>query len=160
MSDGRDPVSRWDVRLRQRARFQQSSKTDLGDTRLNRRLIGLADRVADRPGESFPKVLDDAELEAAYRSFGNDQVTPEAILAIAELGWDRERERDLLGHRPILDEEVLGSCRGQRRSSQQGLVSSGAGPVCDALDEPILDRVGLGDAITRRIVGYVASLLG
>lgn len=54
---------------------------DLGDERLNRRLVSLAGRVADRPGESFPKMLDDAELEAAYRFFGNDQVTPEAILA-------------------------------------------------------------------------------
>jgi Transposase DNA-binding len=56
-------------------------EVDLGDARLNRRLLKLADSVADRPGESFPKALDDAELEAAYRFFGNDQVTPEAILA-------------------------------------------------------------------------------
>jgi hypothetical protein len=54
---------------------------DLGDTRLNRRLGLLADRIGDRPGESFPKALDDAELEAAYRFFGNDSVSPEAILA-------------------------------------------------------------------------------
>lgn len=54
---------------------------DLGDARLNRRLGLLADRIAERPGESFPKALNDAELEAAYRFFGNDQVTPEAILA-------------------------------------------------------------------------------
>src|SRR5262249_13494240 len=38
-------------------------------------------RLSERPGESFPKALDDAELEAAYRFFGNGQVTPEAILA-------------------------------------------------------------------------------
>jgi hypothetical protein len=56
-------------------------EADLGDARLNRRLLKLAGSVADRPGESFPKALDDAELEAAYRFFGNDQVTPEAILA-------------------------------------------------------------------------------
>lgn len=54
---------------------------DLGDGRLDRRAGGLADRLAERPGESFPKALDDAELEGAYRFFGNDQVTPEAILA-------------------------------------------------------------------------------
>jgi Transposase DNA-binding/Transposase DDE domain len=54
---------------------------DLGDGRLNRRLGLLADQVAERPGESFPKALDDAELEAAYRFFGNEAVTPEAILA-------------------------------------------------------------------------------
>lgn len=57
------------------------AEADLGDERLNRRLVLIADCVADRPGESFPKALDDAELEAAYRFFGNDRVTPEAILA-------------------------------------------------------------------------------
>jgi hypothetical protein len=53
----------------------------LGDARLARRLCLLAERLADRPSESFPKALDDAELEAAYRFFGNDQVSPDAILA-------------------------------------------------------------------------------
>jgi len=54
---------------------------DLGDDRLNRRLGLLADQVAERPGESFPKALNDSDLEAAYRFFGNELVTPEAILA-------------------------------------------------------------------------------
>jgi hypothetical protein len=56
-------------------------EADLGDERLNRRLGLLADQLARRPGESFPNALDDAQLEAAYRFFGNDGVTPEAILA-------------------------------------------------------------------------------
>jgi hypothetical protein len=60
---------------------EELADADLGDARLNRRLGRLVDRIAERPGESFPKALDDAELEAAYRFFGNDQVTPEAILA-------------------------------------------------------------------------------
>jgi hypothetical protein len=54
---------------------------DLGDERLDKRLGLLADRVAERPGESFPKLLDDSELEAAYRFFRNDRVTPQGILA-------------------------------------------------------------------------------
>ena len=54
---------------------------ELGDERLNRRLGVLADLVAKRPGVGFPNALDDAELEAAYRFFGNDRVTSEAILA-------------------------------------------------------------------------------
>jgi hypothetical protein len=53
----------------------------LGDGRLNRRLGLLVDSLAKRSAESFPKALYDAELEAAYRFFGNEQVTPEAILA-------------------------------------------------------------------------------
>jgi hypothetical protein len=57
------------------------SDVDLGDERLNRRLGLLADQLSQRSGESFPKALDDAQLEAAYRFFGNDRVSPEAILA-------------------------------------------------------------------------------
>src|SRR2546425_12023886 len=54
---------------------------EFGDERLSRRLGVLADLMAERPDAGFPEALDDAELEAAYRFFGNDQVTPEAILA-------------------------------------------------------------------------------
>jgi len=57
------------------------SEADLGDERLNRRLGLLADQLAARPDESFPNALDDSQLEAAYRFFGNDRVSPEAILA-------------------------------------------------------------------------------
>jgi len=57
------------------------AEADLGDARLARRLGLLIDRLAERPSESFPAALSDAELEGAYRFFGNNQVTPEAILA-------------------------------------------------------------------------------
>jgi len=57
------------------------AEADLGDARLTQRLGLLIDSLADRPGESFPKALDDAELEGAYRFFGNAKVTPAAILA-------------------------------------------------------------------------------
>jgi hypothetical protein len=60
---------------------EELREADLGDDRLNRRLGLLADRLAVRPGASFPKALDDAELEAAYRFFGNDRVDPEEIIA-------------------------------------------------------------------------------
>ena len=54
---------------------------ELGDARLRKRLCSLADQLAARPSASFPKAFDDAKLEAAYRFFGNDEVTPETILA-------------------------------------------------------------------------------
>jgi hypothetical protein len=63
-----------------RSMSAELSDAELGDERLNRRLGLLADRLAERPGESFPKALDDAELEAAYRFFGNARVSPTAIL--------------------------------------------------------------------------------
>lgn len=56
-------------------------EADLGDVRLTQRLALLMDSLADRSGESFPKALDDAELEGAYRFFGNAKVTPDAILS-------------------------------------------------------------------------------
>jgi hypothetical protein len=77
------------------------SDADLGDERLNRRLGLLADQLAERPDESFPKALDDAQLEAAYRFFGNDRVSPEAILAPHFRQSARraaERERVLVVH--------------------------------------------------------------
>src|SRR5438445_13667126 len=54
---------------------------EFGDERLSRRLAVLAGPMAERPDAGCPEALDDAELEAAYRFFGNDRVTPEAILA-------------------------------------------------------------------------------
>jgi hypothetical protein len=57
------------------------AEAELGDARLTQRLGLLMDSLADRSGESFPKALSDAELEGAYRFFGNSKVTPEAILA-------------------------------------------------------------------------------
>lgn len=60
---------------------EELAEADLGDLRLNKRLVRLGGRLAERPGESFPMALDDAELEAAYRFFGNEHVTPAAILA-------------------------------------------------------------------------------
>jgi hypothetical protein len=77
------------------------SEADLGDERLNRRLGLLADQLAERPDESFPRALDDAQLEAAYRFFGNDRVSPEAILAPHFRQSARraaERERVLVVH--------------------------------------------------------------
>ncbi len=56
-------------------------EADLGDVRLTQRLVLLVDTLADRSSESFPKALDDAQLEGAYRFFGNAKVTPDAILS-------------------------------------------------------------------------------
>lgn len=52
-----------------------------GDARLSKRQTKLVEKLAQAPDKSFPKLLSDAELEAAYRFFGNDAVTPAAILA-------------------------------------------------------------------------------
>lgn len=74
------------------------AEADLGDTRLAKRLTALITSIVDRPAESFPKALDDAELEAAYRFFGNERVTPDAILAphFRQTAKRAARHRDVL----------------------------------------------------------------
>jgi hypothetical protein len=67
--------------LRLRPLAEEFVGAQLGDERLNRRLERMADQLAERATESFPKALaDESQLEAAYRFFGNDRVKPEAIL--------------------------------------------------------------------------------
>jgi hypothetical protein len=54
---------------------------DLGDGRLNRRLIKLADRLADKPTASIPGACGDwAETQGAYRFLSQKKVTWEKIL--------------------------------------------------------------------------------
>lgn len=55
---------------------------DFGDRRLSARLTTLADQLSLDPDQSFPAAAgDDASLEATYRFFNNESVTPEQILA-------------------------------------------------------------------------------
>jgi hypothetical protein len=55
---------------------------DFEDFRLTQRLSKIADALGESPEKSFPKIFGDgAALEAVYRFFGNEKVTPERILA-------------------------------------------------------------------------------
>jgi hypothetical protein len=54
---------------------------DLGDERLNNRLGKLVEELGATPNLSIPAATDRrAEMEAAYRFFDNDKVTPQKIL--------------------------------------------------------------------------------
>jgi hypothetical protein len=53
-----------------------------GDQRLTNRLVTIIDRLSVRPNLSIPAAMNGrAEMEGAYRFFGNPRVTPEAIMA-------------------------------------------------------------------------------
>ena len=67
--------------------YQSSALTDevcdadLGDVRLNRRLMKIVQSVGAQPNLSIPAATDRrAEMEAAYRFFDNDKVTPQKLL--------------------------------------------------------------------------------
>ena len=54
---------------------------ELGDARLNDRLVRVAERLAERPEASIPQACGSAaETKAAYRFWDNEAVTPEGIL--------------------------------------------------------------------------------
>lgn len=60
---------------------EEMSGARFGDARLSKRQQKLVGKIGAAPDKSFPTLFSDAELEAAYRFFGNDSVTPNAILA-------------------------------------------------------------------------------
>ena len=54
---------------------QEFETIDLGDPRLNRRAVLLAERLAQKPGASIPGACENwAETSAAYRFLRNEQV--------------------------------------------------------------------------------------
>jgi hypothetical protein len=60
---------------------EEFGEADLGDKRLNARLVQLAEILGEKPQFSLPDASGEpATLKAAYRFFDNEQVTPEGIL--------------------------------------------------------------------------------
>jgi hypothetical protein len=54
---------------------------DLGDMRLSKRLVTVAEQLAAKPNASFPKAAgSDGALEGTYRFLNHEEVTPERIL--------------------------------------------------------------------------------
>jgi hypothetical protein len=55
---------------------------DFGDKRLNKRFAKLLDQLSSKPSESIPTACGgSADINAAYRFFSNDKVTPDKVLA-------------------------------------------------------------------------------
>lgn len=64
---------------------------ELGDKRRTDRLVQIAKEVADNPSASLPNQIERwAELKAAYRLFGRDEVT---FQAIAKPHWELTRQQ-------------------------------------------------------------------
>ena len=73
-------------------------KAVLGDERLRKRAVRLMTTLAAEPDKSLPAALKtDAALEAAYRFFNNEAVTPEKVLAPhAEATLARMKSHDVV----------------------------------------------------------------
>ena len=69
---------------------QQFSSCELGDRRRTKRLIEVAEQVANNPSGSFPKQMNVwSNVKAAYRLFATDDVT---FRAVAEPHWKQTRQ--------------------------------------------------------------------
>jgi hypothetical protein len=64
---------------------------DLGDKRLNKRLLLIAEQLATHPSETFPdRFQDPADLEAFYRFAKNKRVSHKKLMALhTEVTWAR-----------------------------------------------------------------------
>ena len=71
---------------------------DLGDERLNRRAVLLAERLGHKPGASIPAACGNwAETAAAYRFLRNEQVScDEVMTAHAQASCSRIRQHDVV----------------------------------------------------------------
>lgn len=68
---------------------EQFGDCQLGDVRRTKRLIGMAQQVANNPSASFPRQMESwGDLKAAYRLFASKEVTFEAV---ARPHWERTR---------------------------------------------------------------------
>lgn len=68
---------------------QQFGDCELGDRRRTKRLIAVAEQVANHPAASFPQQMESwGDLKAAYRLFDGDDVTFDAI---ARPHWQQTR---------------------------------------------------------------------
>ncbi len=64
-----------------RGLVEEALQAEFVDDRLRRRLAKMVGKLAAAPTESFPRIFDPAELEGAYRFFGNPLVGSEDILS-------------------------------------------------------------------------------
>src|SRR3974390_3480723 len=61
---------------------EQFEFAKLGDQRRTKRLVNIAERLAQSPGGTLPQALPEwSELKAAYRFFSNGEVGYEEVLA-------------------------------------------------------------------------------
>jgi hypothetical protein len=95
---------------------EESSGVELGDPRRRRRLCGIADRLNEDAGASFPKLFSSsAELEGFYRFLRNDAVEWADVLAPHRQATYRRAEQ--FGECLVLHDTTEFVFQGQREGS-------------------------------------------
>lgn len=79
---------------------EQFGSAWLGDPRLTRRAVKIAEQMARRPGDSLPKQMQGwAEQKASYRFMGNESVSHEAL---CKGHWEQTREQARQSEQTVL----------------------------------------------------------
>jgi hypothetical protein len=105
----------------------QFGAAELGDARLNARLVQVAEQVAAHPNESFPKKFHDpADLQAFYRLMKHKRVTHESVLA-PHRAATLERMRATPGVVLLLHDTTVLDYSGLKSIKDLGQVGNGHG---------------------------------
>jgi len=130
---------------------------DLGDVRLNKRLVNIADKVAANPGGTLPGAFPDwAELKAAYRFFDNAVVTYDGVIASH---LERTRVACREGGEYLMIEDTSNLDYSQHRKTKDlGVIGDGQGRGFE-LHSTLAVRVQ-GWTLEQRPEGQVVGLLG
>ena len=99
---------------------------DIGETRLNARVVRVMDKFWKQPQASIPKAMGSwSEAKAAYRLLNNPKVTPEKILT-PHLATVRSR---IEGHRVVLAMQDTTDLNFTSHRATEGLGTIGSSPT-------------------------------
>jgi hypothetical protein len=128
----------------------QFGQCELGDRRRTKRLVQMAQQVANNPSASLPDQTETwADLKAAYRLFDNPEVT---FAAVADGHWQQTRQQPP-GHYLILGDTTELDFGGLRNIE-------GAGPTGNGGGRGFLLHTGmLVDARTRAVAGVAGATI-
>jgi hypothetical protein len=130
---------------------------ELGDRRRSRRLVNLAENLAQNPGGTLPGAFADwAELKAAYRFFGQAGVGFEAILTPH---WERTRAacREM-GEYLLIEDTTLLDYTAHPAARNLGRIGNGGGRGFE-LHSTLAVQV-TGWTLEQRPEGLLVGLLG
>jgi hypothetical protein len=106
---------------------EQFGMVDLGDARLNRRLIAVAEQLAAHPRETFPKRFNSpAELEGFYRLVKNRRVSHGKLIA-SHAAVTQEKMRSIAGVVLLLHDTTVLDYSGLDAIDELGQVGNGHG---------------------------------
>ena len=126
---------------------------DLGDARLNARVVAVAAKMVQEPSASIPQQMGDAhQAKASYRLFGSPEVTHKKVL---EPHWQQTRQQ--AGERAVvlmLQDTTEMDYTGHRATSGLGPIGNGQGRGF------LLHNVLAVDPVQDEVLGLAYSQLG